>query len=103
MMAALKEIMGIEQANCRTCAYLGNECNDSSDYSYGNSWPVCEKEENWGYNNLKSFPFQKEMSCWVPDFWHSRFADMVKTGSNREMNKLYRMFKQALSGLKVPE
>lgn len=65
----LKKITGIEHANCFTCAHLGS-------YSEGDfgehSWLECDK--HLARSNLKSFPFKKEMPCWEPEFWHSKFA-----------------------------
>lgn len=56
--------MKIER-NCLSCQHLSSD-DDGSDYpSY--SWPVCDRFEN--YSNLKSFPFKKEMKCFVLSYW----------------------------------
>jgi hypothetical protein len=68
--AAVKAATGIEVANCQTCHYLGSE-SDGAEYSTG--WPSCGKVDR--YQWLKSFPFKKEMRCWEPSFWHSKFAE----------------------------
>jgi len=70
----VKDITGIQCANCSTCKSLGYE-GDGSEYAP--SWPVCR--EFPAYEHLKSFPFKKEMKCWYPDFWHSIFANQIKT------------------------
>lgn len=91
MYEKIKKQMGIEIANCESCQHLGHDSAGSDDPCEP-SWPICTKKENERFNNLKSFPFTKEMPCWTPEFWHSKFAGMIKTGSKREMNKLGKMF-----------
>lgn len=75
--------MGIEKANCETCSYLGSE-DDGNFAEFAISWPVCRKFPR--YEHLKSFPFKKEMACWSPEFWHSKFANMVD-GSDESMKE----------------
>jgi len=86
----IKKELGIEKTNCSTCWYLGSD-DDGSDYP-SFSWLVCEKEEMQRVNNLKSFPFKKEMECWYPDFWLSRFGEMVETRSDEEIEELQDAF-----------
>lgn len=87
----LKLAIGIEKANCQTCGHLGSE-SPGSDDPLEPSWPVCSKIDS--YSNLKSFPFKKEMKCWSPDFWQSKFPEMIKSASDKEMNKLFREFEK---------
>jgi len=91
MHEELKLRMGIDTANCLSCESLGS---DGDGYEYNGTWPVCDCHPN--LSNLKSFPFKKEMKCWAPNFWESKFADLVKTGSDEEMNNLGKQFKEAL-------
>ena len=61
--------------NCRFCVHLGSD-DGGSDYP-SHSWPICTVnglDEN-PRANLKSFPFKKEQSCHVPDFWLVLEAD----------------------------
>jgi hypothetical protein len=69
----LKLASGISVANCATCGNLGSE-DDGGDPPC-RSWPICHRFDRYGY--LRSFPFKKEMSCWTPHFWHSKFADKI--------------------------
>ena len=73
MHEALKEAVGIETASCASCRHLGSD-GDGDEVNY-RSWPVCDKVPR--FNNLLSFPFRKEMTCWRPNFWHSKFADEI--------------------------
>lgn len=78
----IKKRLGIENANCETCSYLGTE--DDGNYAeFAISWPTCQKFERYQY--LKSFPFKKEMPCWEPGFWHSKFASGMKKGTHKEL------------------
>ena len=92
MFEDLKTRLGIKTANCETCTYLGS---DGDGPEYNGNWPVCNKIDRMGY--LKSFPFKKEMKCWEPEFWHSKFAEMIKTGSKKELDEAYRLFKENLN------
>jgi len=85
----LKIAIGIDKANCHTCTYLGSD-SPGSDDPCEPSWPVCEKVDR--YSNLKSFPFQKEMKCWYPDFWHTKFPERIKTMEDDEMDALSQEF-----------
>lgn len=93
----LKAALGIKCANCSTCSRLGI---DGDGPEYKGSWPVCNKVDRFGY--LRSFPFKKEMKCWEPDFWHSKFTDSsrMRTGSQREMNRLTKQFWAAVQEAK---
>lgn len=90
---AIKERMGIEIANCSTCESLGS---DGDGYEYNGTWPVCNIHSQ--LSNLKSFPFKKEMKCWSPNFWHSKFAEMLKNGTDDEMAAASNAFRAALDG-----
>jgi hypothetical protein len=79
---AIKIATGIECANCSTCCYLGSE-SDGGEPEYSTSWPVCRKFPQYEY--LKSFPFRKEMRCWEPEFWVSKFAEEIRTGEDAEV------------------
>lgn len=87
----LKRVTDIETANCSTCSYLGS---DGDGPEYNGSWPICDKIDRMGY--LKSFPFKKEMKCWEPNFWFSKFASMIKNGTDDEMQKAGDAFRSAL-------
>lgn len=49
-----------------------------------------------GRENLKSFPFKKEMPCWLPYFWHSKFAKEIKTGEDSEVDDLIDLYKSTI-------
>lgn len=89
MHKKLKEAVGIDIANCSTCSYRGFD-DDGNFPEYSVSWPVCDKFSS--YVNLKSFPFKKEMPCWDPCFWHSKFAEQIKTGETEEVKNLMDQF-----------
>lgn len=90
-MVTILARMGIEKANCETCSYLGSD--DDGNYAeFAISWPVCTKFPRYQY--LKSFPFKKEMTCWSPEFWHSKFANIVN-GSDESMAEAAIAFKAA--------
>jgi hypothetical protein len=91
MHESLKDKMVINIANCGTCTFLGS---DGDGPEYNGSWPVCSKIERMGY--LKSFPFKKEMKCWVPEFWHSKFAMMIEKGTDEELRNAGKAFAVAL-------
>ena len=86
----LKIAVGIKEANCESCINLGTE---GDGYEYNGSWPVCDKFERM--SNLKSFPFKKEMKCWEPNFWASKFPTMIKTGSDEEVSAAIEAFREA--------
>ena len=73
LVLRLKEASGIAVANCETCGNLGSE-DDGGDPPC-QSWPVCHRFDRYCY--LRSFPFKKEMNCWTPHFWHSKFAGKI--------------------------
>jgi hypothetical protein len=72
MHERVKSATGIAVANCKSCAFLGSD-GDGGEPEYAVDWPVCDKVAR--YQNLRSFPFKKEMPCWEPNFWESKFAD----------------------------
>lgn len=80
-----KQTVGISQANCETCAYLGS---DGDGYEYNGTWPVCDNPKRQHVNNLRSFPFKAEQKCWLPNFWQSKYASEINTGEDEEVNSL---------------
>ena len=80
MHDALKRAVGINEANCSSCRWLG----DGSDgFEYSNQpWPICENPKKQGIDNLKSFPFKKDMACWEPNFWHTNLPKKIKDFEN---------------------
>lgn len=72
MHEAMKATMGIACASCQTCCHLGSD----GDWESGHTFSTCEHMP--GRDNLRSFPFKKEQPCWEPNFWETKFADMVK-------------------------
>jgi len=93
----IKRATGIECANCSTCLHLGT---DGDGPEYNGNWPICSKTERYSY--LRSFPFKKEMKCWEPNFWYSKFANGIKTGSDAEMERLSNRFREALDAAVAP-
>ena len=93
----IKMATGIETANCDTCLHIGSE--DDGNYpEYSVSLPVCRKHEH--YSNLKSFPFKTEQKCWEPNFWHSKFPDMIKIGEHEEVMGLIGKFNEACDAVR---
>lgn len=90
----LKIALGIDTANCSSCFQLGTE---GDGYEYNGTWPICNKIDRMGY--LKSFPFKKEMKCWQPDFWHSKFSAMIKNGTDEEMENASSAYREAYEGV----
>jgi len=88
-MDEIKRRLGIEKANCETCIFLYTEC-DGNYPEFAIEWPACERFSR--YQHLKSFPFKKEMGCWEPEFWHSKYAGWMKYGTHKEMTILIREF-----------
>lgn len=89
----IKKATGIKNANCDTCLWLGS---DGDGYEYNGTWPICENPDMANVNNLKSFPFKKDMKCWQPEFWASKFPDMIKKGTPEEMNMAAVEFSRAI-------
>lgn len=89
MHEQLKIAVGIEKASCHSCAYRGDEPVD--DYY---SVPVCNKHEHYSY--LKPFPFKTEQKCWTPNFWHSKFTNLIDgEGSSESVTEAIRVFVSA--------
>lgn len=93
MHEQLKERTGIDIANCETCIHLGSE-GDGNWPEYEITWPVCNKIQRM--ENLKSFPFKKEMKCWYPNFWVSKFVEMIKNGTDQEVRDAIDTFSEAI-------
>jgi len=91
LVLRLKEACGVGLANCATCDCLGSD-DDGAEYTV-NSWPVCTKIER--FTNLRSFPFKKEMKCWEPGFWLTKFPDMITTGDDADVDAAVAAYHQA--------
>ena len=91
MHEKIKEIMGIKIANCSTCRFLGSE-GDGPEYN--GSWPVCDQLTRM--SNLNTFPFQKEMKCWEPGFWQTKYPNLIKDGTDEEVYAAQKAFRDAL-------
>ncbi|MCP3686516.1 MAG: hypothetical protein GY861_28085 [bacterium] len=93
VVAQAKNI-GAEIPNCHSCSYCSTD-DDGSDYP-SHSWRICARG---GFShpvcNLKSFPFKKPMRCWEPDFWQSRFPDLIQNGSDEEMLDIINQYRAA--------
>lgn len=90
MHEAMKEALGIKEANCTTCHHIGTE-SDGNYPEFEQSWEVCHKHPRM--ENLKGFPFQKDgVKCWSPNFWHSKYAGMIKEGEPEELDALFDQF-----------
>ena len=91
----LKEATGIETANCETCIFLGYDDN-GDDLAGVVEWPICDADCR--LENLKSFPFKKEMLCWGPNFWASKFVDMID-GIDESVDKAFLEFREAVESI----
>ena len=91
----LKEALGIENANCSTCTQM-DDVDGGVDHS-SCSCLVCSIND--GYGNLKSFPFKKEMKCWEPEFWNSKFTNIIKNGTDIEVATAHDSFKKAYNSV----
>lgn len=83
----LKKAVGIEVANCSTCAHLSGVGDDVY-------IPFCEKYPT--HSNLKTFPFKREQKCWSPEFWLSKYSAEILTGSREELARIHRNFSNAV-------
>ena len=90
MNEKIKTATGIDVANCSTCSWLGS---DGDGDEYNGTWPVCNKTERM--SNLSSFPFKKEMKCWEPEFWASKFSNMVRD-DDRSLDAALDAFRDAI-------
>lgn len=97
MHEQIKIAVGIEKANCSTCAYLGSE-SDGGEPEYSQSWSVCRQFPR--YEFLKPFPFKTEQKCWVPEFWHSKHTSMID-GSDESVDKAIDAFVSARDGARI--
>jgi len=97
MHEEMKEAVGIDVANCETCIHRQN-CSDGDYGEY--KWFECGKNGQRHYSYLNTFPFKKEMKCWEPSFWSSKFFnDEVFEGSN-EFAIAVQKFKEAVAAVK---
>lgn len=92
MFERLKTVTGIKCANCLSCENLGSE-DDGGEPGSAISWAICR--EHPSHHNLKSFPFKTEMTCWRPEFWHSKFADEIENGEHEELMLAATHFREA--------
>lgn len=92
----IKIAVGIDAANCLSCANLGHE-DDGGEPEYATSWPVCRKFAR--YEFLKPFPFKTEQKCWQPDFWQSKFTKLID-GSDESVTHAIDEFNKAIGGVK---
>ena len=90
MHEVLKQALGVANAKCSACAYLG----DDSDDPYSGPCHICENPKKRGVDNLKSFPFKKDMSCWKPEFWCTNLPGQLLSGKDpdAELDRLYAEF-----------
>ena len=95
MHEQIKIAVGIKCANCQTCGYLGSE-SDGGEAGYSNSWATCDKKGHERYQYLKPFPFKKEQKCWTPNFWASKFSDMID-GTDDSVANAQILFLQSIS------
>jgi len=79
MYEQLKTAMKIDKANCETCTHYDME-------------DLCDKAAEM--ENADLYPFKEELECWEPNFWLSRFANIIKSGTTEELNRAYRIFKE---------
>ena len=79
MHEKLKKKMGIECANCKSCIHLGTE---GDGYEYNGTWEICTQFDS--YCNLTSFPFKKDMKCWEPLFWVSKFVGLISPDGDQD-------------------
>lgn len=93
MHEQIKRAVGITDASCNTCIHI-DDVGDG--YEYGGSSYVCDKPGRMHVSNLKGFPFQTDQECWVPNFWHSKFADRIKTGEDEEVKALMKQFRDKI-------
>lgn len=91
MHEEMKSRLGIKCANCSTCMHLGSD-SDGGEPEYSVNWQVCYKFDR--YHHLKPFPFKTEQKCWEPDFWASKFTEIVN-GSDESMDRAIDAFVKA--------
>ena len=89
----IKKAVGIDTANCEFCICFGTE-DDGGEPESSVSWPVCHDDVR--IQNLKSFPFKKDMKCWAPEFWGSKFPSLIKIGDDGEVTRAINEFNKAI-------
>lgn len=89
----VKVAVGISCSNCQSCVHLGSD-SDGGEPENSIAWAACNINDR--YAALRSFPFKKEMPCWDPDFWSSKFSGMIRTGSDGELDRLCTRFRSAV-------
>jgi hypothetical protein len=90
----IAEAVGITDVSCRTCLsytpwYQGPE------YDWDCEPATCETHPP--YANLRSFPFQKVMPCWHPDFCHSNFAGEEYDDDGELRDEVFTAFRDAVN------
>lgn len=99
MHEAIKQAIGFDGlANCENCPYI-EDVSDGWEYGQG-PWWICGKKGRQHVSNLKSFPFKAEQKCWEPDFWRSRFPDMIKNGEDEDVGVACTAYREALQAAK---
>jgi hypothetical protein len=79
-----------------------------SDDPYESSWPICclhdydhpmsHRRPDWQkpVSECKHFPFHPAPGCYLIDFWHTRFADLIDENCSKEsMDRAYAAFLKA--------
>lgn len=64
----------LEKRACVKCTSYEEEYDGDPPISYLCGY-TCDEHPH--YSNLKSFPFKKKMPCFVLDFWHSEFTELI--------------------------
>lgn len=95
----IKEICGIEKASCETCDYGFAE----NDGNYGEIYCGCfcwkiKKTTDHCYVEDAGLDIHTEKDCWEPNFWHSKFTDIID-GTENSMEEAVRQFREAVEGV----
>lgn len=77
---------------CTACSFYAAEWDGEVGSIYCGS--SCEKPGNERFGNLKTFPFKNKRSCFIVNFWFSEFVDKIKTGSEEELDRLWKAYQE---------
>ena len=95
MHEAIKQAIGFEGlANCESCPHI-EDVSDGWEYGQG-PYYVCSKPGKQHMGNLRGFPFKTEQKCWSPQFWISKFTDMIEHGEDEEREAAREAYYKAL-------
>ena len=94
---AMREAVGIECANCSTCAHLSTDCN-GADPPGDVSWEICIRFED--KESDEKFPYDDPMICWEPHFWMSKFIDDLD-GTDDATDKAFKCFMDAVTAVET--